>query len=184
MAFTTLTIEQVASGRKESVPAVTITEQGRIVFSAAISKTAISDSASLIKVMVDKDNRQIGLVPLDAPEKGKEAKDYLTIARPKKGKNNLSAGFRGVLAGLNKAGIAYDEKTVGNQTYSAKVQSLAKGAGIVIVFTLPENPTRKPKAERKPRKAKTAPATSTEAPKPTTAPATDDFSIDESEIAA
>jgi hypothetical protein len=137
-------------------PSVAISHQGRMQFSAEVSKALAG--CTVAQPGRDKDNplrmRFEGFV--ETP-KGKENTVIdLLRAKPSKvdGKiKNHSVSINGAL--LMKA-LKYDFKAAGNQTYEVEKFDIEKH---VIVFSLPkELPNKKAKKERKPRKAKVAAA--------------------------
>lgn len=138
-------------------PSVAISHQGRMQFSAEVSKALAG--CTVAQPGRDKDSplrvRFEGYV--ETP-KGKE-NTVIDLVRPKPSKvdgkiKNHSVSINGAL--LMKA-LKYDFKTAGNQTYEVEKFDLEKH---VIVFSLPkELPAAKAKKERKARKAKVAAST-------------------------
>jgi hypothetical protein len=135
-------------------PSVAISHQGRMQFSAEVSKALAG--CMVTQPGRDKDNPlRVRFEGYNEVPKGKE-NTVIELVRPKPSKvdgkiKNHSVSINGAL--LFKA-LKYDFKTAGNQTYEVEKFDLEKH---VIVFSLPkELPSKKAKAVRKPRKPKTA----------------------------
>ncbi len=153
--FEEVDIVQAQGGRTESVPAVTITEKGRIVLSSATSK-AVTESGATHGSLLSNPKVTNGLQMAIRFTKGVDTAVKAGNSMPITTNAKSGVVGLGVAATIRKCG--HDFEKLGTQRLTIQEEGKNKAGNFCVTFSIPADLKPAVKAVRAPRKPKTAPA--------------------------